>query len=80
MNTEACKVFKKATGYTYRILFDENIANPKKEVTPFSLNEGGEAAFTYQNIRYSVVLKEMQFERKLYQPGQITAEIHVMRV
>ena len=80
MNTEACKVFKKATGYTYRILFDENIANPKKEVTPFSLNEGGEAAFTYMNIRYSVVLKEMQFERKLYQPGQITAEIHVMRV
>lgn len=80
MTTEDFKIFKGSVRYSYKILFDENIVDPKKEMPEFSLDQSGDTEFNYMNVGYSATLKEMRFERKIYQPGQITADILVMRV
>lgn len=69
--------FEKASEFTYKLYFYENIEDPGKEVPELTLIQRTSATLRNNTHTYDINLDELEFDRKIYQPGCITANIQI---
>ena len=64
-----------ADNYHYRLCFDIKVKGKGDEETDLWLENTEERPVVLNNVIYHMTLKEITFNRKIYQPGEIEAEI-----
>ena len=69
--------FENNSEFTYKLYFYENIEDAGKEVPELTLIQRTSATLRSNNQVYDINLDELEFERKIYQPGCITANIQI---
>lgn len=69
--------FEKASEFTYKLYFYENIEDPGKEVPELTLIQRTSVTLRNNTHTYDINLDEIEFDRKIYQPGCITANIQI---
>ena len=74
MNKDA----KTAKGLIYKLTLSNNIEDPSKDIPELKVTQLGDTVFEHQNNKYSITLNGVQFDRKIYQPNEINAELHFM--
>ena len=62
----------------YKMTFLNNIEDPAKDLPELKVTQLGDTVFEHQNAKYSITLNGVQFDRKIYQPNEINAELHFM--
>ena len=67
-----------AKGLIYKLTFLNNIEDPDKVLPELIVTQLGDTVFEHQNAKYSITLNGVQFDRKIYQPNEIDAELHFM--
>ena len=67
-----------AKGLIYKLTFLNNIEDPAKDLPELKVTQLGDTVFEHQNAKYSITLNGVQFDRKIYQPNEINAELHFM--
>lgn len=67
-----------AKGLIYKLTFLNNIEDPDKVLPELIVTQLGDTVFEHQNAKYSITLNGLQFDRKIYQPNEIDAELHFM--
>ena len=67
-----------AKGLIYKLTFLNNIEDPAKDLPELIVTQLGDTVFEHQNAKYSITLNGVQFDRKIYQPNEIDAELHFM--
>ena len=65
-------------GLIYKLTFLNNIEDPDKVLPELIVTQLGDTVFEHQNAKYSITLNGVQFDRKIYQPNEIDAELHFM--
>ncbi len=70
--------FNGAKKQRYRLYFGENVKKVDADVISLTLEQNEETIIYVNNIRYKFQLKTFQFNRKIYQPGEIHAEVQIM--
>ena len=73
----AYKDFKEASEFTYKLYFHENIEDSGKDVPELTLVQRTKTTLKHNNQTYYINLDELEFERNIYQPGCITANIQI---
>jgi len=61
--------------YTFKLTLKDKITDPKKETKDLTLVQLKATDFKYNEAIYRVSLNSIQFNRKVYQPGEIIVEI-----
>ena len=69
---------KTAKGLIYKLTLSNNIEDPSKDIPKLKVTQLGDTVFEHQNNKYSITLNGVQFDRKIYQPNEINAELHFM--
>ncbi len=69
---------KTAKGLIYKLTLSNNIEDPSKDIPELKVTQLGDTVFEHQNNKYSITLNGVQFDRKIYQPNEINAELHFM--
>ena len=64
-----------ADNYHYRLCFDIKVKEKDDEETDLWLENTEERPVVLNNVIYHMTLKEITFNRKIYQPGEIEAEV-----
>ena len=64
-----------ADNYHYRLCFDIKVKGKGDEETDLWLENTEERPVVLNNVIYHMTLKEITFNRKIYQPGEIEAEV-----
>jgi len=67
--------FINATEFIYKFTFQNNIEDASKEVPALTLEQLNATEFKHKDALYSITLGAIQFDRKVYEPGQITTEL-----
>ena len=68
---------QKAKEFTYRLYFQENIEDSSKDVTQLTIAQRTSTSLKLKSTTYDIGLIAIEFERKVYQPGRISAEIQI---
>lgn len=68
---------QKAKEFTYRLYFQENIEDSSKSVTELTIAQRTSTSLKLKTATYDIGLIAIEFERKVYQPGRISAEIQI---
>ena len=71
----ANSAFKETLELTYGLHFHENIESPDKKVPELKLAQRATTSLNYDNQSFNIELNEVEFQRKIYQPGCITANL-----
>ena len=61
----------------YLLVFGNKVSAPDKKIDELVLRQGGDVAFSDGTHQYKFILKGIKFNRKIYQPGEILAELVV---
>ena len=64
-----------ADNYHYRLCFDKKVKGKDDEETDLWLENTNESQVVLDNVIYHMALRGITFNRKIYQPGEIEAEI-----
>ena len=64
-----------ADNYHYRLCFDKKVKGKDDEETDLWLENTDERQVVLDNVIYQLALRGITFNRKIYQPGEIEAEI-----
>ena len=67
--------FKETLEFTYVLYFHENIESPDKDVPELALEQRATTSLNYNNQSFDIELNGVEFQRKIYQPGCITADL-----
>ena len=67
--------FKETLEFTYVLYFHENIESPDKDVPELALEQRATTSLDYNNQSFDIELNGVEFQRKIYQPGCITADL-----
>ena len=68
--------FIETIDFTCGLYFHENIELPDKKVPELKLAQRATTSLKYNNQVLGIELYEVEFQRKIYQPGCITANLH----
>ena len=71
-------VFKETLEFTYVLYFHENIESPDKIVPELALEQRATTSLDYNNQSFDIELNGVEFQRKIYQPGCITADLQLI--
>ena len=66
---------KTSNVFIYKLSFLGNIEDPEKDLPELEVAQLGTTELKYQNEKYVITLHGIQFERKVYQPNEIDAEL-----
>ena len=69
--------FENASEFIYKLQFYENIEEPGKELPALTIVQRTKTTLTRKGVSFDIDLDELSFERKIYQPGSIVANIQV---
>ena len=69
--------FINSTEFTYKLYLQDCIADASRKVPELTLVQLAESDLEYENAQYKVAVNDIQFSRKVYQPGEIKAEIMI---
>ena len=69
--------FENASEFIYKLFFHENIEEPSKSVPDLTLIQRTKTTLKKNDVMYDINLDDLSFERKVYQPGCITADIQL---
>ena len=70
--------FKETLEFTYVLYFHENIESPDKDVPELALEQRATTSLNYNNQSFDIELNGVEFQRKIYQPGCITADLQLI--
>ena len=62
----------------YKIIFGNSVVAPDTTIEELEIMQGQDNKFTDQSNSYSMVLHGVKFNRKIYQPGEILAELDIL--
>ena len=69
--------FVNASEFTYKLYLRENLASASVKVPDLTLVQLMETDLEFEGSKYKVAVRDIKFERKVYQPGEIKAEIMI---
>ena len=69
--------FINSTEFTYKLYLQDCIADASQKVPKLTLVQLAESDLDYEDAQYKVAVNNIQFNRKVYQPGEIKAEIMI---
>jgi hypothetical protein len=70
--------YKETLEFTYDLYFHENIESPDNTVPELALVQRATTSLIHNNLSFDIELNEVEFLRKLYQPGCITANLQII--
>ena len=68
-----------AENYHYRLCFDKKVKGKDDEETDLWLENTEETQVVLDDVIYDMTLRDITFNRKIYQPGEIEAEISFLK-
>lgn len=68
-----------AENYHYRLCFDKKVKGKDDEETDLWLENTEETRVVLDDVIYDMTLRDITFNRKIYQPGEIEAEISFLK-
>lgn len=68
-----------ADSYHYRLCFDKKVKGKDDEETDLWLENTEETQVVLDDVIYDMTLRDITFNRKIYQPGEIEAEISFLK-
>ena len=72
------KNFENASEFIYKLYFHENIEDSSKRVTDLTLIQRTKTTLKENGVFYDFHLDNLSFNREIYQPGCITADIQII--
>ena len=69
---------KETLEFTYDLHFHENIESPDKTVPGLTLVQRVTTSLQHNSLSFDIELNEVEFQRKIYQPGCITANLQII--
>ena len=69
--------FESLSEFIYKLSFHENIEDPGKEVPELTIIQRTKTSLTRNGETFDIDLNKLSFERKIYQPGCIVADIQI---
>ena len=69
--------FVNASEFTYKLYLRDNLADASAKVPELTLVQLTETDLEFEGNKYKVAVKNVKFERKVYQPGEIKADIMI---
>ena len=69
--------FVNASEFTYKLYLRENLASASVKVPDLTLVQLAETDLEFEGSKYKVAVRDINFGRKVYQPGEIKAEIMI---
>ena len=69
---------KETLEFTYDLHFHENIESPDKTVPGLTLVQRVTTSLQHNSLSFDIELNEVEFLRKIYQPGCITANLQII--
>ena len=73
----AISTFKEASELTYKLYFHQNLESPDKSVPELTLIQRGTTSLKYNDQSFDIDLNDIDFQRKVYQPGCITVNLQI---
>ena len=70
-------IYENASEFIYKLFFHENIEDPGKKVPELTIIQRTKTTLTKNGESFDINLDELLFERKIYQPGCIVANIQI---
>ena len=70
-------IYENASEFIYKLSFHENIEDPGKSLPDLTIVQRTKTTLTWKEQSYDIDLDKLSFERKIYKPGCITADIQI---
>ena len=72
--------FDPKSPYTFSLTFGNNITDPKQQLQKIEFDMGAAKEFTDQTKTFSVLILNVNIDRKIYQPGAVEVDMEVREV
>ena len=69
--------FQDASEFTYKLHFHQNIESPDDTVPELTLVQRTTTSLKYNSLDFDIDLNDIDFHRKIYEPGCITANLQI---
>ena len=69
--------FMNASEFTYKLYLQDYLADASVKLPELTLVQQAESDLNYEGANYKVAINDIKFDRKVYQPGEIKAEIMI---
>ena len=69
--------FMNASEFTYKLYLQDYLADASVKLPELTLVQQAESDLNYEGADYKVAINDIKFDRKVYQPGEIKAEIMI---